>query len=76
MKHIREGKVYNDVIDYTANSHAIGMMGRSAAYTGQLITDEQIMASKDVLLKDVKNLTLETPFTARESAVPGKTKFL
>jgi hypothetical protein len=52
------------------------MMGRSAAYTGQLITDKQIMASKDVLLKDVKNLTLETPFTPRESAVPGKTKFL
>ena len=76
MKHIREGKVYNDVIDYTANSHAIGMMGRSAAYTGQLITDEQIMASEDILLKDVKNLTIETPFTPRESAVPGKTKFL
>jgi hypothetical protein len=51
-------------------------MGRNAAYSGQLITDEQIMASEDVLLKDVKNLTYETPFKPRESAVPGKTKFL
>jgi len=76
MKHIREGKVYNDVIDQTATSHAIAMMGRSAAYTGQLLTDKQIMASKDILLKDVKNLTYDTPFTPRESAVPGKTKFI
>jgi len=76
MKHIREGKVFNDVIGQSANSHAIALMGRSAAYSGQLITGEQIMASKDILLKDVKNLTYDTPFTPRESAVPGKTKFL
>ena len=76
MKHIREGKVFNDVIGQSANSHAIALMGRNAAYSGQLITDKQIMASKDVLLKDIKNLTYETPFKARESAVPGKTKFL
>ncbi len=76
MKHIREGKVFNDVIDQTAISHAISIMGRSAAYTGQLITGEQIMASKDILLEDVKNLTYETPFEARPYPVPGKTKFL
>jgi myo-inositol 2-dehydrogenase / D-chiro-inositol 1-dehydrogenase len=76
MKHIREGKVYNDVIGQSANSHAVAMMGRNAAYTGQLITGEQLMASKDVLLEDVKNLNFDTPFKAREAAVPGKTKFL
>ncbi|MDA7882191.1 Gfo/Idh/MocA family oxidoreductase [Akkermansiaceae bacterium] len=76
MKHIREGKVYNDVIDQSANSHAVALMGRSAAYSGQLLTGEQIMASKDILLKDVEKLTYDSPFTPRESAVPGKTKFL
>ena len=76
MKHIREGKVYNDVIGQSANSHAVAMIGRNAAYTGQLITCEQLIASKDVLLEDVKNLNFDTPFKAREAAVPGKTKFL
>lgn len=76
MRHIREGKVYNDVIEKTGISHAIALMGRTAAYTGQLITDKQIMASKDVLLKDVAKITHDTPFTPRDAAVPGKTKFL
>lgn len=74
-QHIRKGKVYNDVIDQMANSHAVAIMGRTAAYTGKLITGKQIMSSKDILI-ETKGMTFETPFKARPSAVPGKTKFI
>lgn len=76
--HIRKGEVYDDVVDKhkLATSHIIGIMGRTAAYTGKLITDQQIMNSKDVLLADIKNLNFDTPFKPRESAVPGKTPFV
>lgn len=72
--HIRKGKVYNDVVDKLANSHALSIMGRTAAYTGKLLTDKQIMGSKDLLI-DTKGLNFKTPFTARKAAQPGKTKF-
>jgi len=75
-KHIREGKVYNDVIDQMANSHACCIMGRTAAYTGKMITGEQIMKSTDELLPNIKDLNFKTPFTARPPAQPGKTKFI
>ena len=74
--HIRDGKVFNDVIDQTANSHAVALMGRSAAYTGQLLSGVQIMGSKDLLLKDIKALGFDTAFEARESPVAGVTKFI
>ena len=73
--HIRQGKVYNDVLDQFANTHSICLMGRAAAYTGKLLTDEQIMGSTDLLLKDVENLDFDSPFTARQPAKPGITKF-
>ena len=56
-------------------SLAIAIMGRSAAYSGALLTDKQIMSSTDLLI-DTKGLNFETPFTPRESPVPGKTKFI
>lgn len=76
-EHIRSGKVYNDVIENHKfmNSHAIAIMGRSAAYSGALLSGEQIMNSTDVLI-DTKGLNFETPFKARTSPVPGKTKFI
>ena len=73
--HIRSGKVYNDVIGQFDNTHAMCIMGRSAGYTGGLITDKQLMASTDELVKNIKDLTFETPFEAREPAQPGITKF-
>jgi len=76
MSHIRDGKVYNDVIGQTANSHAVALMGRTAAYTGKQITGKQIMESKDILLPDIKNLNFNTAFKARPSAILGKTKFI
>lgn len=77
-RHIRSGQVYNDVVGHnkSANTHALALMGRTAAYTGKLLTGEQIMGSKDVLLKDIGKLDFKTPFAARESALPGKTKFV
>lgn len=72
--HIRQGKVYNDVLGQFDNTHAMCIMGRSAGYTGQLITDEQLMASTDQLI-EAKGLDFTTPFTARQPAQPGITKF-
>lgn len=72
--HIRQGKVYNDVLGQFDNTHAMCIMGRSAGYTGQLITDTQLMASTDELIK-TEGLDFTTAFTAREPAQPGITKF-
>jgi myo-inositol 2-dehydrogenase / D-chiro-inositol 1-dehydrogenase len=72
--HIRKGKVLNDVIGKFEISHAITIMGREAAYTGQLITDKQLMASTTSLINTV-GLDFNTPFTPRPVAEPGKTKF-
>ncbi len=74
IDHIRKGKVYNDVIDKLANSHAVAIMGRSAAYTGALLSGKQLMASKDLFI-DAKGLNFETPFKARKTPIPGRTKF-
>ena len=74
-EHIRKGKVYNDVIDKFDITHAICIMGRTAGYTGALLTDKQIMSSKDVFVES-KGLNFDTPFTARKSPIPGKTKFI
>ncbi len=78
LDHIRKGVVYNDIIDKhnLANSHTMCIMGRIAAYTGKLLTADQIMDSKDVLLENIKDVNFDTPFKARESATPGKTKFI
>jgi predicted dehydrogenase len=73
-EHIRSGKVFNDVLGQFEHTHAITIMGREAAYTGQLITDKQLMASTDQLIK-TEGLDFKTPFKARPVPVPGKTKF-
>ncbi len=74
LDHIRSGKVFNDVIGKMEHSHALAIMGRTAGYTGQLITDKQIMSSTDQLI-DCKGLNFDTPFKARPAAEIGKTKF-
>jgi len=73
-EHIRSGKVFNDVLGQFEHTHAITIMGRQAAYTGKFITDKQLMASTDQLI-DTKGLDFKTPFEARPTAEPGKTKF-
>ena len=74
--HIRRGEVYNDVNEKMANSHLLAIMGRTAGYTGQLITHDKIMSSKDELVPNIKDLSFDTPFTARPAAKQGKTKFI
>lgn len=75
--HIRRGEVYNDVVDKHNFhvTHAMCIMGREAGYTGKLITAEQLMASTDILVENIKAMSLETPFKARLAAIPGQTKF-
>lgn len=75
LQHIRSGKVFNDVLGKMENSHALAIMGRTASYTGQLITKDQIMSSQDELIK-VEGLNFDTPFQPRPAAEVGKTKFL
>lgn len=74
LEHIRSGKVFNDVLGKMEHSHALAIMGRTAAYTGQIITSEQIMTSTDELIQ-VEGLNFDTPFAPRPVAEVGVTKF-
>jgi len=62
------------VLGKMEHSHALAIMGRTASYTGQLITKDQIMSSTDELIK-VEGLNFDTPFTPRPAAEVGVTKF-
>lgn len=70
---IREGKPLN-MAPHLGHSSLLAIMGRMAAYTGQTITWEQAMNSKEVLAPagELKwDMTLPTP----PVPVPGRTKF-
>ncbi len=69
---IRAGKPLNDG-DRMAKSTLIALMGRMAAYTGQEITYEQMLNSKQQLVPD--NVTWDTPAPEVKVAMPGITKF-
>jgi predicted dehydrogenase len=70
---IREGKPLNNA-EKLAHSSMVAVLGRMAAYTGQQITWEDAIASKESLAPqgplDMK-MKLETP----PVAIPGRTKF-
>jgi predicted dehydrogenase len=70
---IREGKPINNG-DYMAKSTLLAIMGRMAAYTGQLITWEMALNSKEDLTppKYDWNVALPEP----PVALPGVTKFV
>lgn len=69
---IREGKPMNDG-PWMAHSTMMALMGRMAAYTGQTVTWDQAMRSKE-------DLTPKTmafgPVEMRPLPVPGKTQFV
>jgi predicted dehydrogenase len=69
---IRSGKPINNG-DYMSKSSLLAIMGRMAAYTGQLITWDQAMNSKQDLspAKYDWDLAIEMP----PVAIPGSTKF-
>lgn len=71
---IREGNVINNG-DRMINSTLMGIMGRTAAYTGKEITWEQINNSKQVLAP--QDLTSwDDEVKPEPMAMPGRTKFI
>ncbi|MBC7770982.1 MAG: Gfo/Idh/MocA family oxidoreductase [Pyrinomonadaceae bacterium] len=70
---IRAGKPINDCVR-GANSCLMAIMARMAAYTGQTISWEQALSSKESLVP--ANLDLNMTLDIPPVAVPGKTKFV
>jgi predicted dehydrogenase len=70
---IRAEKPINDG-DRMAKSTLISIMGRNAAYTGQEITWEMIMGSRQVLVPDLKDWN--SVVDVQPMAMPGRTKFV
>ena len=70
---IRSGKPINDG-EWMAQSTMLAIMGRMAAYTGQLITWEEAMSSKESLVPE--KITWDTPISVPSVAMPGLTKFV
>jgi myo-inositol 2-dehydrogenase/D-chiro-inositol 1-dehydrogenase len=69
---IRAGEMANDG-DRLASSTLVAIMGRMAAYTGEEITWEMALNSKDSLVPENLNWNVKLPVAAR--AMPGETKF-
>ncbi|MFO0810533.1 MAG: Gfo/Idh/MocA family oxidoreductase [Gemmataceae bacterium] len=71
---IRSGNLINDG-EFMAKSTMMGILGRMTTYTGQRITWEQAMASKEDLVSD-KVLNMGTKLEVPPVAKPGVTKFV
>jgi len=69
---IRKGEPINDGT-WMAHSTLMAIMGRMAAYTGEEITWEQALNSKEQIVPDP--ITWDMKFPIKPMAVPGKTKF-
>ncbi|HEY1083416.1 MAG TPA: Gfo/Idh/MocA family oxidoreductase [Prosthecobacter sp.] len=77
FENIRTGKVRNDA-EYAAHSTLMGIMGRMATYTGQVITWEQALNSKEILVPDDITWNTEPPVKPDADgwypvAIPGTT---
>ena len=70
---IREGRVHNDG-DRMAQSTLAGLMGRMAGYTGQEVTWEQALGSKQDTMP--AKLSWDMTLPAEPLPVPGKTKLI
>ncbi len=84
MASIRKGEPINDGA-WMAQSTMVALMGRMAAYTGQEITWEQALNSKENLAKWVTNqeeevgdpkFSWDMPLRVPAVAMPGQTKFV
>ena len=69
---IRAGKPINNG-EYMAKSTLLAIMGRMAAYTGQVITWEQALNSKEDLSPPRYDWDVKLPVPP--VAIPGQTKF-
>ena len=77
FENIRTGKVRNDA-EYAAHSTMLGIMGRMATYTGQVITWEQAFNSQEKLVPEVIDWDTEPPVKPDADgwypvAIPGTT---
>ncbi len=77
FENVRTGKVRNDG-EYGAYSTLMGIMGRMATYTGQVITWEQALNSKEVLVPELVDWNTPAPVQPDADgwypvAVPGTT---
>jgi predicted dehydrogenase len=70
---IRNGKPVNDGVRM-AHSTLLGIMARLAAYTGQEVTWEEALNSKEQLVPG--GLTWQSPVPAALVAMPGQTKLV
>lgn len=70
---IRKGEPINDGVRL-AHSTMAGIMGRMAAYTGENITWEMALNSKDHMVP--ANLTWDGPITVAPRPKPGETRFV
>jgi myo-inositol 2-dehydrogenase/D-chiro-inositol 1-dehydrogenase len=68
---IRAGKPVNDGISM-AHSTLMAIMGRMAAYTGQVVTWDRALNSEEVLVPATLDWNVPRPVAAR--AIPGQTK--
>ena len=71
---IRKGKPLNHGLQM-ANSSLLGVMGRMVAYTGQTITWEEALNSKEVMGPRMEEYDRDLIWTHNEIAKPGITKF-
>ena len=77
---IRSGKPINNAL-YMARSTMLCILGRMATYTGQAITWDQAMDSKEILAPDRYDWNVNPPIMPNPDgnypvAVPGVTKFV
>jgi myo-inositol 2-dehydrogenase / D-chiro-inositol 1-dehydrogenase len=70
---IRSGQPINDG-ERMAQSTLISIMGRNAAYTGQEISWEMILESKQVLVPEIRDWN--TKFEPEPMAMPGRTRLI
>ncbi|MFN9368033.1 MAG: gfo/Idh/MocA family oxidoreductase, partial [Planctomycetia bacterium] len=70
---IRAGRRIDDG-SILINSNLLALMARASAYSGQVITPEQVWAAQENLVPDP--ITLDMPPPATPIAEPGKTKFV
>ncbi len=70
---IRSGRPINDG-ERMAKSTLLGILGRNAAYTGQELSWEMMLNSKQVLVPEITDWNMK--FEAEPMAMPGRTKFI
>jgi predicted dehydrogenase len=70
---IRAGKPINNGV-YMAKSTLLAILGRMAAYTGQVITWDMALNSKEDL--SPPKYTWDVPLSVPPVAMPGRTKFV